>query len=271
MIPSDQRPPGQDWLVRRVTDLERQVRELQAGRRLEAATIGAGGMTITGGGRVTIRDGGGVEILDGGDLSTQGGSLRLKRQDGTEQVHIGPIFYGGEEAGIGWIFRRFNGSQVFTLEGTNPDNQFIAVRDEAGNIIFSDDATAGQGLATPYIPGGTFESMSVPTDATSGTTFVGVQKAIWRKQHPRIRFWTLWNVTSTTAEIQWKIVTGPDAGTVIGGPTTIGTGFSFGGQGPFTVPGAHLSEFEIDVEIRVASGAGSVAVRTLHAIGMQSP
>jgi hypothetical protein len=46
MIPSDQAPPGQDWLVRRITDLERQVRELAAGRSLEAATIRGGSLRV---------------------------------------------------------------------------------------------------------------------------------------------------------------------------------------------------------------------------------
>lgn len=43
---SDQAPPGQDYLLRRLRDLERQVRELQAGRRLEAATIRGGSLKV---------------------------------------------------------------------------------------------------------------------------------------------------------------------------------------------------------------------------------
>lgn len=45
-IVSDQVPPGQDHLIRRIVDLERQVREIAAGRRLESATIGAGGIRV---------------------------------------------------------------------------------------------------------------------------------------------------------------------------------------------------------------------------------
>lgn len=64
---SDQAPPGPDYLIRRITDLERQIRELVAGRRLEAASIGAGGITITGGS---------IRILDdNGDLVVQIGKL----------------------------------------------------------------------------------------------------------------------------------------------------------------------------------------------------
>jgi hypothetical protein len=53
VILSDQRPPGEDWLIRRLADLERQVRELQAGRRLEPVT-GAGGLAVEGGQLVVV-------------------------------------------------------------------------------------------------------------------------------------------------------------------------------------------------------------------------
>lgn len=67
MLPSDQVPPGVDWISRRLTDLERQMRELQAGRRLEAATIGAGGLTVKGG-SIRVLDGGGTEVMRIGAL-----------------------------------------------------------------------------------------------------------------------------------------------------------------------------------------------------------
>lgn len=49
MIGSDMLPSGPDWIPRRLVEMERQIRELQAGRRLEAATIGAGGLRVKGG------------------------------------------------------------------------------------------------------------------------------------------------------------------------------------------------------------------------------
>ncbi|MEU1240032.1 hypothetical protein ABZ388_06705 [Micromonospora parva] len=84
MISSDQRPPGDDWLMRRLTDLERQVRELQAGRRLEAATIGAGGLTVAGG---TIR------ILDpsGGLVELGSSGLRSVDPQGNETLRVGQL------------------------------------------------------------------------------------------------------------------------------------------------------------------------------------
>lgn len=64
---SDQAPPGQDHIMRRLADLERQVREMAAGRRLEAASVGAGGITIKGGS---------LRVLDeAGELVVQLGRL----------------------------------------------------------------------------------------------------------------------------------------------------------------------------------------------------
>lgn len=54
-LPASQLPPGGDWIARRFRDLERQIRELRAGRGLEAAQIGAGGLTVKGG-AITARD-----------------------------------------------------------------------------------------------------------------------------------------------------------------------------------------------------------------------
>lgn len=49
-------------IVRRVKELEAKVRELSAGRRLEAATVGAGGITVKGG-NIRIMDADGTTLL----------------------------------------------------------------------------------------------------------------------------------------------------------------------------------------------------------------
>lgn len=48
-LPSDMIPPDLDpaWMVRKITELERRVTELQAARTAEATSIGAGGLTVT--------------------------------------------------------------------------------------------------------------------------------------------------------------------------------------------------------------------------------
>lgn len=56
------------WINRKFADLQRQLNELRAAKRLQAATIGKGGLTVKDGGNITILDGAGVEVwsaLDG--------------------------------------------------------------------------------------------------------------------------------------------------------------------------------------------------------------
>lgn len=246
MIPSDQIPPGPDWIMRRLADLERQVRELTAGRRLEASSISAGGVTVDG-----------------------GGTIRVLHDDGTLMVIAGRV-----ETNVGPIdtlqFRALDGTQLFRAQSNLFGYEDWTLQDGEGNVLVAmvptQDGVRGRGLLRPYIPGA-FASMSTPTDSTSSGTFTTLQKAVWLKQHPAARMWVLSAVTSTTAEIRWRVASGPDAGTVIGGPVTLTNGTVHAAYGPFTIPGGHMAEFSLDLEGRVASGAGSVAVRTTHAVG----
>jgi len=112
-----------------------------------------------------------------------------------------------------------------------------------------------------------FPSEENATDSTASGTFTTLQRAIWYKQHAGAVFWVQHSVTSTTAEIRWRINTGPDAGTIIATSAPIATGNGYPIYGPFAIPGAHLSFFEIELQGRVASGAGACAVRTIAAIG----
>lgn len=141
MIPSDQRPPGADWLVRRVVDLERQVRELQAGRRLEAATIGAGGLTVAGG---TIR------VLDGsgGSIELGGGVLAVKDAAGNVVQRLGRLAdgrYGTQTVDTGGVEVLRLGQFADGRYGLRaPDSaggsielaeQLLSVRDTGGNVV----------------------------------------------------------------------------------------------------------------------------------------
>ena len=105
-LPSDYTLPGADWLARRVTDLERHVRELLAGRRLEAARIGSGGVVIADGGSVTVL-GGEIRVRDEADtqdlavLSSEGIFI-----EGDQLILPGKVeWFAGPEANVpaGWL------------------------------------------------------------------------------------------------------------------------------------------------------------------------
>ncbi len=106
--------------------------------------------------------------------------------------------------------------------------------------------------------------------STTAGTFGVLQKAIWRKQHPRFYVWIHITVSATTAEFQFRINSGIFANRIIYGPVTINNGNWYGWYGPVAIPGDHLSEFEIDLEARVLTGVGSIGVEVMSALGMQS-
>lgn len=66
---------SQGDLMRRVHKLEEQLRMLAAARRLENATIGAGGLRIKGAGGLRLQAGGSLTVEDGGDILIEGGDL----------------------------------------------------------------------------------------------------------------------------------------------------------------------------------------------------
>ena len=105
-----------------------------------------------------------------------------------------------------------------------------------------------------------FESVATPADSTSGGAFVTLLRCPYSKQHHSLVVWARTVVTATTGEIQFVIGSGPNIGTVIGGPVTI-SGTQHQAYGPVVVPGVIQTSFFVDVQCRVASGVGSVAVR----------
>lgn len=92
-------------VMRRLAELERQVRELNAGRRLEAATIGQGGMTVKGEGGITLKDGGDLRIEGGGGVDISDGAVRVRNADGQIVAEMGR----GSDARYGF--------QVYDREG----------------------------------------------------------------------------------------------------------------------------------------------------------
>lgn len=233
-------------LLDRIAKLEKRISALERTPQLPTSGVNTGGIVV------------------------KGGALNFQDANGQTKVYFGPIYYGNTPAGIGWLFYRNGGQLVFSLEGINPSDQFFAIRDKIGNIVISDDRYTGQGLATPYIQGDFVSWAAAIPDSTTSTTFVTLQKSIWRKQHPRFMAWVHTFVTSTTAEFQFKIASGADQGKIIAGPFSLSNGNGYTYYGPVSMPGNHLTDFDLDLEARVVSGAGSIAVRVLSATGVGS-
>lgn len=237
-------------LERRLAELEREVRLLRAARRAESTSINQGSLVV------------------------QGGSIQLLRDDGTLVAYFGPVVLPGGTPSAGVILNRHGGEQYFVLAG-DPGAQFWALEDEAGNIVMSDDAASGQGLATPYIPLNSFPTRVLLTMGGQVTTNLAFEP-LWtiqgHKQHPRLRagVWVATTDTTTTAEIRLR---NADTGAILAGPTAVAatnnTFLLFELTG--AIAGAHLGGVKAEVDARRTAGAGNVNVQLAYAEGIQSP
>lgn len=123
-------------LVRRIEALERQLQQAQAARRLEAATIGRGGIVIKGGAIVLLDS-------DSNEIGRMGIREDLQpAPDGTPQP--------------GFILRRNDGSVAFTVDDPSPNSgvykQYLKIQDAQGYVIFQENQTDGWGLNAPTFP-----------------------------------------------------------------------------------------------------------------------
>lgn len=152
---------------RRISRLERAVRALDGARRLVAATISSGGLTVKdgggitvqGGGSVTVEDGGGLSIEDGGGVRIRGGgSFSADYVSGAPGAYFGPLFLQstGELNGLGILVQKeSDGSNIFrakqNLDGTtsvlvgqtSPEVHVDNLWARANNIDLHSGGTAG--------------------------------------------------------------------------------------------------------------------------------
>jgi hypothetical protein len=180
----------------------------------------------------------------------------------------------GPSFGRGWVFRRGEGGEAaFALGGNQVSGrQFWRLIDNDANDIITDDAQSGQGLARPYIPYLAVRSVDTAQATlamtTTSSTFVNAYEFHGPKQHPRIDVQYICNVPAgLTAEIQ--LVDTTSTSMVIAGPNSAGVGFGISSLIGQTV-GTHMADINVVLQFRVASGAGTIGLTVIHALGVQS-
>lgn len=236
-------PP--DNMIEAHQDVKKRVSKLERNPRASNTSVDSGEYTIRAGNFSYVDPTSGQQLVKFGDI---GGSLLR-----------------------GWVFRRLNGQLAFYIGGSKGGGQFWALVDASSNIVMSDDIVSGQGLATPYIPITTVPAirMSSAEVTTTSTTFVPMYRMNALKQHPKIYAEFL---ATTPAGVTAEVILGNTVtGVTIAGPLTIPANTSlqfFNLVG--IVTGGHMSYLGIDVQMRVASGAGTVGMSFLDAYGRQS-
>lgn len=199
-----------------------------------------------------------------------GAYLRSLYTNGNESVFIGTHEVAGQEV-EGVIIRRPSGALSFWSYGTTAQDSFWSFWDRQGNIVLSDDADSGTGLARPWLTYNTVRTSTLnnPPDTTTSTTFVAHHTISGWMQHPKISAY-LYVVSTTSpftdnAQVQLR---DPTSGAVIAQSGSINNNYTIlEGVHPNFMFGGF---FRYDLEIRRTSGSGSVGVTPLAVVGRQT-
>jgi hypothetical protein len=256
VTPADQLPPDLATLARKVQALEREVRELRAARRLEAAAVGAGGLKVVNGGRLAMDTPAGTRMLDIGAINNP----VYNRPDGSQQQAA--------------FLRRDDGSSALSLFAYpvgSGVNQFVAIRDTSGNIVFGDDAASGQGLARPYLPVTMGPAIGTGWDywpRVTASTLADLWVTQIYKQQPRLVVVVVaaCDLSGTTGQVQLTL-----AGTAVGAAQNVTTAANFYTFGPIDLSAYdHMQQVAISVAGRRTAGTGALRCGFYSAYTLQS-
>lgn len=240
-------------IMRRLAELEQKVKELQSGRRLEATTLGRGGVVVRGG---NIR-------------VTEKGQIIVEAEPGDNIIRLGRVPFGddpeAEKPGLVSFRTRRDGKTV----AMSLFDGIFAVWDRTENPVMHTDEAAGRGLARPYLTIALGEN-SPPTATTSSATFETLCEGLGAIQHPVLYAYLLVRSSdaSTAGEVRLMV------GSTQQGPTlTVPAGqFAFRTLGPFkhTVQEPVGWVHNIRVEGRRTSGSGTIGARVMSLLGLES-
>lgn len=212
-----------------------------------------------------------VDIFTGLVLHA-GAFFRALYSNETEAVLIGrhKDSLGNEVEGL--VIRRPNGSTVLWAFGTaDTGDAFWAMYDKNTNIIFSDDAASGTGIARPWLPYTFVRTNAIlnPTDTTTSLVYVSHHTIEGYMQHPRITITAYIRGQNATTDVGQIQLMNPTTGNVLG--TSITTANDF-----VTITAEHDeymfgAQFTYDIQIKKVSGSGNVGCTLISAYGIQSP
>jgi hypothetical protein len=216
-------------LLDRIVRVEKRVEEIWKKVGLASAVIRKGGLTL----------------LDDA-------YLRMIDDNNDEIVYIGPDSEGKQIIRI----RREGGADVLYTYTAQGGRQFWALTDNARQIVVSDDAVSGQGIARPWMPIPVQTSRFDDLPSTPNADWDQLQTTVWRpKQHP---FWKVSvkhcvNNADTTGEARLML-----DGVQVGATISVQWLSAWTDIGPFPVPGTHMSLHQLELFARRTAGTGRV-------------
>lgn len=208
--------------------------------------------------------------ISSGGLTIKGGALKVLYSAGQLAVYFGGLVTGTTYAGTGLLIQEPNGIDIASFSynevtGTHTAN----LHDGQNNVIVGNDSFSGQGLARPYVPQGGWARARYAdwNIATTSATFETLWRGEMFKQHPKISVATLSSMDTSGSTGELRVVVD---GVQMGTTQTIGFAQTVSLIGPDVVAGVHMKVLTVEIQGRVASGAGALKVEPLHCFGRQS-
>lgn len=244
-----------DDLRREIAKLKREVARMKSSSSfLENATIGRGGLLV--------RGEGGVRMVapDGTVIFAVACDSRTPDPDGNAQPSV--FFYRND----GTLAMSLNDP----LPGVDGYHQFMRIWDRAGHEIFAEDATAGEGIANPWIPIPMYPARYSDWPKSTSGSFEDIWTCQLAAKNPTLTLAAKYtsDASGTTGEVRFQV-----------NGTTVGTTQSFGfGIGTTylasyaSLPsGVHVNDFiTVTLQIRRTAGTGNVMAAPFATTGSQS-
>lgn len=154
----------------RIARLERMVEALMGSNNIRNTTITAPGK---------------LRVLKAnGTLDRNSGDPVNPDPDSVLYAGILPDVVGGGKAGL--LVRREDGTFALVVGAQSGAYQYLAIQDRTGNVIISDDALSGGGIARPYIPMNFSDGNSAHWGSTTSATFVSLYTHIGFRMQPKL-------------------------------------------------------------------------------------
>lgn len=240
---------------RKIAALEKEVAQLRAARRLESATIGAGGLTITALGGLFVED-------DFQNLLFALGGLTQ------------PLTGGGNQYGLLLTRQNADGTagqlalSMYTGDGTMP--QTLGLHDAQGTTLWTDDGLAQQGIGRPYLsfPWAPYATTAWPS--TTAGTWTNLLVAAPPKQQPKL---VVGGAASTPSGVTgqlrlWDLINNVQLGSTVT-ITSQPAGLAFT-IGPAAIAGNHLDTLNLALQAQVTAGTGAISATIYTTYGQQS-
>lgn len=202
-----------------------------------------------------------------------GAFIKLLWSNGNDGAFFGRFSLGGQDQDGMILYDRDNGFALTSFSRVSDGYGYTAIYDKQGNIVVSNDAGSGEGLARPWIAygfGNTSELVSPPTSRQNSTaTDAAVVSALIPVQHPYLNLRAyVYNPGGGTNEVKVKDIT---HGTTLFTKTYAGTNYGFITE-TFALSSASFGDdVQLDVTIRRSAGSGAVGITVLNLLGVQTP